>query len=161
MDFENVNISKTTLITVLIIVIILSFLGINLFTIIGYYLNQLILILSPFVLGVLSTLGYTLGTTINTAADVSSSAATTGVDIAKGTAHSVGNLLKSSSSNQESMNLLDNKINNSKKRENFIDNDSSYSCMQNPLSCNKKLLYSNSNNYSFINDPQISLTGHI
>ena len=148
MDFENLNISKTTLIIILVVIFILSFLGINLFIIIGQVLNQLIIILLPFVVNVFSLFGYTLGSTINSAADISSSVATTGVDIAKGTIQSVGNLLKESSSNNvdpEVKDALDSKINkgNKSKNESFINDDTSYSSLQNPISRNKKSLFLN------------------
>jgi hypothetical protein len=165
MDLENLNISKTTLIIILAVIIIISFLGINLFLIIGTLLNKIIELLKPFFVSVFSLFGYTLGSTINSAADISSTAATTGVDIAKGTVQSVGNLLKTSSSNTvdpQVKNALDNKINNDPKKESFIDNDNSYHSLQNPISCNKSnnSLCSKSNNYVLLNDPPISLTGH-
>ena len=78
------------------------------------------------------------------------------MDIAKGTIHSVGNLLKESSSNNvdpEVKNALDSHINkgNKSNNESFINNDNSFSILQNPISCNKKSLFLN-NNYNLLTD---------
>jgi len=81
----------------LLILLIFSFLGINLLIISGNALKTLSGIFGPVVLEVASMLGYSTGHLVNTAADIGGDTAKLGVDIAEGTAHSIGDLLKNAS----------------------------------------------------------------
>lgn len=88
---------KNGIILVLVFLLVLSFLGVNLLTIGGNIIQFFVNLIGPFVNNVLSIFGYTAGSIINVSADVVSDTAKTGIDIAEGTVHSVGNLLRNSS----------------------------------------------------------------
>ncbi len=88
---------KNAIILVLVFLLVLSFLGVNLLIIAGNIVQFFVAIFGPFVNNVLSILGYTAGSIINVSADAVSGTAKTGIDIADGTVHSVGNLLRNSS----------------------------------------------------------------
>jgi len=79
-----------------VILLILSFLGVNILLIIGGFIKWLASLFQPLVDGIWSVFGYTTGNIINKSADAVSNVAKTGIDIADGTAHSIGNLLKDS-----------------------------------------------------------------
>jgi hypothetical protein len=81
----------------LLVVVIFAFLGINLLVISGNAIKQLTDIFGPIVLKVGSMLGYSTGHLVNTTADIGADTAKLGIDIAEGTAQSVGNLLKNAS----------------------------------------------------------------
>jgi hypothetical protein len=88
---------QNTIIIVLLVLFILTFLGINLLIVSGNALKVLAEIFGPVVLNVASMLGYSTGQLVNTTADITADTAKLGVDIAEGTAHSIGNLLKDAS----------------------------------------------------------------
>jgi hypothetical protein len=91
--------NKNTIIILLIFLLILSFLGINLLNIFGDFIQRISNIFGPVFVNFLSLFGYTTGTVINKTADVVADASKTGIDIAEGTAQSVGGLfLKASQS---------------------------------------------------------------
>jgi hypothetical protein len=103
---DGIVVNKSFLITILIVLLILSVLGINLLTVFGNFfqiignLFQVIInIFKPIIIQILSLFGYTTGTVLNATADVVSDTAKTGIDIASGTIQSVGNILKDSSEN--------------------------------------------------------------
>ena len=81
----------------LLVLLIFAFLGINLLVISGDVIKQLVDIFGPIVLNVASMLGYSTGHLVNTTADVTADTAKLGIDIAEGTAQSIGNLLKDAS----------------------------------------------------------------
>jgi hypothetical protein len=87
------DISKNTLIIVLIVVVILSVLGVNIFILFGNALQNVVDIFSPFVSKLLADLGYTSGTLIDRSSDVVADASKVGIDILHGTVESVGDLL--------------------------------------------------------------------
>jgi hypothetical protein len=108
--FSNNNI----IITILVFLLVLSFLGINLLTIVGNFLQTLSNIFAPFFLNILSFLGYSTGTILNKTTDVLSNTAITGIQITDSAIKNVGNLLKESSQGNidtTSKNALDNAIN--------------------------------------------------
>ena len=156
MDFikpqvENINFNKNIIIIFLIILLVLSFLGINIFIIIGNLINIIVQLVGPFLVNILSLFGYTVGSTIETSTDILTNVTKTGIDVAGGTIHSISDLLKNASTNNVDpsiKNVLDNKLNTGSqpatKKEGF-DNDYSFNSLQNPISCNK-------NNWSLIND---------
>jgi len=92
-DFSN----KNTIIIILLVLLILSFLGINLLLSSGEAVKWLADTFGPVVLKVVAMLGYSTGELINDTADVANEIGKTGLDIAEGTAQSIGNLLKNAS----------------------------------------------------------------
>jgi hypothetical protein len=91
--------NKNTIIMLLIFLLILSFLGINLLNISGDIVQRISNIFGPVFVNFLSLFGYTTGTVINKTADVVADASKTGIDIAEGTAQSVGGLFLKASQN--------------------------------------------------------------
>ena len=91
--------NKNTVIMLLIFLLILSFLGINLLNISGDIIQRISNIFGPVFVDFLSLFGYTTGTVINKTADVVADASKTGIDIAEGTAQSVGGLFLKASQN--------------------------------------------------------------
>jgi len=83
---------KNGIIMILIVLLIFSFLGINLLNILGDFIERLVTVFAPFISRVLSTFGYTTGTVISKTADVVGDASKTGIDLAEGAAHSLGDL---------------------------------------------------------------------
>ena len=93
------------LIIVLIIILVLSLLGINVFTIIGNGLQQFINIFNPAISKGLSDLGYASGNVIDKSSDLLADTSKTGIDILNGTVQSVGDLLiKASGDNRGNIN---------------------------------------------------------
>lgn len=139
----GIILSKKFLITVLITLVILSVLGINILTIfgnifqiIGNIFQAIVNIFRPLIIQILSLFGYTTGTVLNTTADVVSKTAKTGIDIASGTIHSVGNILKDTSQNAVDPNAkkqFDNALNVSNIQGNIPDADTSTSHIQGPI----------------------------
>ena len=81
--------TKNLIILVLVLLLILSFLGINLLVYVGRFLELLVNIVRPLVDGLIGFVFYYIGLAINVSADVTADVARTGIDIAEGTAHSV------------------------------------------------------------------------
>ena len=94
---ENGFSSRNNIIIILLLLLFFSFLGINLLIISGNALKTLVEIFGPVVLKVAAMLGYSTGHFVNTTADLSTDAAKLGLDIADGTAHSIGDLMKNAS----------------------------------------------------------------
>lgn len=92
-EFSN----KNTIIIILLVLLILSFLGINLLLSSGQAIKWLADTFGPIVLKVVSMLGYSTGELINDTADVAADISKTSIDVAEGTAQSIGNLLKNAS----------------------------------------------------------------
>ena len=93
MNTTNMFSNKNFIITILVILLILSFLGINLLNIVGNLMEVLVKIFGPLVNQILSIFGYTAGTIIDKGADLGTDVATTGVEIAGGSVQSIGKLL--------------------------------------------------------------------
>lgn len=113
-DNESGYGSKNLLITILTILLVLSFLGINLLHILGNFIQTIIGIFGPLVAQILSVFGYTAGTVIDKSGDIATDVAKTGIDIAGGTVQSVADLLKGVSSgnvNTTAKLQLDNALN--------------------------------------------------
>jgi hypothetical protein len=86
-------VSKNLIIIILASLLVLSFLGVNIF-------QGLIVAIQNLVARILSIFGFYTGLLINSTADVVGDTAKGGVDIAEGTLHSIGNLLQ----NEDNMN---------------------------------------------------------
>lgn len=140
---DGITISKSFLITVLIVLLILSVLGINILTIfgnifqiVGNIFQAIVNIFRPIIIQILSLFGYTTGAVINTTADVVSETAKTGIDIASGSIQSVGNILKDSSKNAVDPNTkkqFDNALNISNIKGSVPELDASNSNIQTPI----------------------------
>ena len=91
---NNLFSNKNLIIIVLVSLLFLSILGINILSIFGNAIQGISNIFGPLVLNILGFFGYTTGTIIDKGADVTSDVAKAGIDIAEGTLHSVGDLLK-------------------------------------------------------------------
>jgi hypothetical protein len=85
--------NKNLLIIVLVFLLIFSFLGINILTILGNFIQTIMTIFGPLITQILSVFGYTTGVIINKSADLASDVTKSGIDIADGTLQSVGDLL--------------------------------------------------------------------
>ena len=136
----NVFSTQNVLIIILSVLLIFSFLGINLLFIFGNIIQTIIAIFGPLVAQILSIFGYTAGTLINKTADIAGDTAKTGIDIAEGTVHSVGNILKDASQgnvNWQAKTSLDNALNNSGISMASPAPDSSENPIQNPIATNK------------------------
>ena len=94
---STLGIQNQTIIVILLVLLGLSFLGINILTIAGNIVESIISIVGPIITQILSIFGYTTGSVINKTADVVGDVAKTGVDIAEGSLQSVGNILKDAS----------------------------------------------------------------
>jgi hypothetical protein len=88
---------KNILIMVLVGLLILSFIGFNLLAFSGNILQSIANVFGPVFVKVASMFGYSAGELVNTTSSVAADAAKLGVDIAEGTAHSIGDLLKAAS----------------------------------------------------------------
>lgn len=85
--------NKNAIIIFLLVLVILSLIGINLLQITGTIIDDIIGPLVPAFQDLLSMIGFTAGGIINGSADVVAGTAEFGIDIAKGTTHSIGDLL--------------------------------------------------------------------
>lgn len=116
--------NKNILIMVLSVLLIFSFLGVNLLSIFGNWVQTIINIFGPLFSQILSVFGYTAGTVINKSADLVTDVAKSGIDIAGGTIQSVGGLLKDASDDNidsKAKSQLDAAV-NSKDLDNKINN---------------------------------------
>ena len=93
MDFFSVFDFKTLLILLLLFVLLFSYLGINILTILGDSMERFVDFISPMVTEFLVLTGYSTGSVINKTADVVSDTAKETIDIAEGAVQNVGNLL--------------------------------------------------------------------
>lgn len=103
---------KNIIIICLVVVLFLSLLGINVFTIFGNVLQHITNVFNPVVSKGLSDLGYASGTVIDKSSDVLADSSKLGIDIAHDTIQSVGELLvKASGKNGDSNSNIDDAIN--------------------------------------------------
>lgn len=113
MDFEPINQTKATfeqytadssnknvIIGVLIVIVVLSLLGINIFSFVGDVLQHFINVFSPAFSNALTGFGRVSGIAINKSSDIIADTSKTGIDILNGTVQSVGDLLIKSGNNQ-------------------------------------------------------------
>jgi hypothetical protein len=93
---QSYGFSKDFIIMILIIVLVLSVLGINIFLLFGMIIQYIVYLITP----LLSIFGYTTGSIINTTSELAGDASHFGIDIAEGTVQDVGNLLIATSDPQ-------------------------------------------------------------
>jgi hypothetical protein len=103
---NNVNSSpslfsdKNTLIVILLCLLLLSFLGINLLKNMGDFFQFILNGIAYFLKPLFSDVSFITGTVIDTSSDIVADASKTGIDIAHGTVHSVGDLFIRASGNE-------------------------------------------------------------
>jgi hypothetical protein len=85
---------------VLVVLLVLSFVGINLLTVSGNVVDGIAKLFGPVFANLLSMVGYSGGELLNNASDAVASTAKFGIDVANGTVHSVGNLMKGAATTQ-------------------------------------------------------------
>ena len=86
--------NKNVIIMILCGLLIMSFLGMNLFLWVGIVVQFIAQKVGILIATILGWIGFYTGAAINTSADVVADTAKAGIDIAEGTVHSVGNLLQ-------------------------------------------------------------------
>jgi hypothetical protein len=91
--FTSLFSNKNVIIIILLILVILSLIGINLLKILGFIVSDITDPLVPAFTDLLSMIGFSVGSIINGSADVVAGTTELGIDIAKGTTHSIGDLL--------------------------------------------------------------------
>ena len=91
--FTGLFSDKNTIIIVLLILVILSLIGINLLAFAGKLVEDITTPLVPAFSDLVSLIGFSAGNVIKGSADVVAGTADLGIDIAKGTTHSIGDLL--------------------------------------------------------------------
>ena len=85
--------NKNAIIIALLVLLILSLIGINLLLILGNAVSSIIDPIVPAINSLLGMIGFTTGQIINNSADLVANTADVGIDIAKGTTRSIGDLL--------------------------------------------------------------------
>jgi hypothetical protein len=135
---SNTFSDKNGIIMILILLLIFSFLGINLLNIFGDFIQRLVTVFAPFVSRVLMTFGYTTGTVIDKTADTVADVSKTGIDIAEGAAHSLGDLFIKASKGGEPSIDIDKTINQpDKKNESEPTPDATTNPIQKPITSGK------------------------
>jgi hypothetical protein len=92
-NFTSLFSNKNVIIIILLVLVIFSLIGINLLSFSGAIVSNVAEPLVPFFKGLLSMIGFTTGQLIKGSADLVADTADVGIDIAKGTTHSIGDLL--------------------------------------------------------------------
>jgi hypothetical protein len=110
---EDVFSNKNAIIFVLCLLLFAGSIGVDFIRIIIHFLESVSLFLLNILYYILGLLGYSTGSVINKTADVLGDSAKFGVDIAEGTAHNIGNILKNTP-NQN----IDNAINRAQPNKN-------------------------------------------
>lgn len=99
---QSSNPTKNIIITILLILLVFSLLGINLLNVFGNFFQVVIDFFNPVVSKALADLGYSSGNVIGQTSDLVADASKQGIDVLNGTLHSVGDLLiKASNQNGE------------------------------------------------------------
>ena len=134
-DEKSFGMSNQFIIIALLILLSLSFLGINIFIIIGNLIESFLKIVGPIVTQILSIFGYTTGTALNKGADVAGNVAKTGVDLAEGSIQSVGNILRDASRsnvNPSAVSGLDSALNTNANTNTSVSFGSSFGSYKEP-----------------------------
>jgi hypothetical protein len=148
----NMFSGKNMVIVMLTVLLVLSFLGINLLASMGNLLQTISNVFGPLFTQILSVFGYTAGTVIDKSTDVVTDVAKSGIDLAGDTIQSAAELLKDASRGNvavDAVNQLDNSfkygksssldsaINNSKPGMNQPVPDASVDPIQKPITAGK------------------------
>lgn len=137
---STLGIDNNVIIIVLLILLSLSFLGINILTILGNLLKSIVDIIQPLIAQILSIFGYTTGTVISKTADIVGDVAKTSVDIAEGSLQSVGTVLKDASRpnvDSAATNRLDNALNTNITSSSQVSPTPGESPIQKPIASGK------------------------
>ena len=130
---------QNIIIVILSILLIFSFLGINILDILSNIIKLIIKIFSPLVTELLSILGYTSGSIINKTADVAADVGKGAIDIGEGAVQGVGYLLIKASRkvvDSEAANQLDSVLSiDDKNANNLVDDPEDP--IQKPISSSK------------------------
>ena len=130
---------QNIIIVILSILLIFSFLGINILDILSNIIKLIIKIFSPLVTELLSILGYTSGSIINKTADVAADVGKGAIDIGEGAIQGVGDLLIKASRkgvDSEAANQLDSVLSiDDKNANNLVDDPEDP--IQKPISSSK------------------------
>lgn len=130
---------QNIIIVILSILLIFSFLGINILDILSNIIKLIIKIFSPLVTELLSILGYTSGSIINKTADVAADVGKGAIDIGEGAVQGVGDLLIKASRkgvDNEAANQLDSVLSiDDKNANNLVDDPEDP--IQKPISSSK------------------------
>ena len=130
---------QNIIIVILSILLIFSFLGINILDILSNIIKLIIKIFSPLVTELLSILGYTSGSIINKTADVAADVGKGAIDIGEGAVQGVGDLLIKASRkgvDDEAANQLDSVLSiDDKNANNLVDDPEDP--IQKPISSSK------------------------
>jgi hypothetical protein len=128
--------NKTVIIIILCVIILLILLNYR----IGNIFRNIAAMVYNFIMKILAFFGFVSGTVINVTADVTSDVARTGIDIAEGTLHSVGNILTGKQQDQSQLPDLDKKLNTStigQQNAQIPSPDTTENPIQNPISQDK------------------------
>jgi hypothetical protein len=139
-ESESMWSPKNVVIMVLVVLLLLSFLGINLLDILSNFIKLLIKLFGPIVSQILALLGYTTGTVLNKSADVVSDVSKEVIDIAEGTVQNVGDLMiKASKANVDygAKSELDQALNMRMSNTQYPNSDIAENPIQKPISSNK------------------------
>tara|TARA_Y100000389_G_C17382828_1_gene475323 strand:+ start:540 stop:1103 length:564 start_codon:yes stop_codon:yes gene_type:complete len=131
--------NKNFIISTLVFLLILSFLGINILQIVGNLMETLIKIFGPLITQILSIFGYTAGTVIDKTAVIATDVATAGIEIAGDSVQTVGTLLKDVSRKNVDLDArleLDNSLNR-QENSSYPNDDYSENPIQKPITSNK------------------------
>lgn len=129
------------IIFLLVVLLIFSSLGINIFIVIGNFFQTIVNLFGPLISQLLSIFGYTAGTIIDKSADILTDTTKAGVEIAGGAVHSVGDLLKDASRaniDPKARNQLDRTINSSGIQFREPKADTTTNPIQNPITSGKQ-----------------------
>ena len=116
-DKMNMFSGKNLVIVILTVLLVLSFLGINMLTSLGNLLQVISNIFGPLIAQILSVFGYTAGAVIDTSTDIVTDVAKSGIDLAGDTIQSAAGLLKDASRGNvahDAVRQLDNPFNRDK-----------------------------------------------
>ena len=136
----NMFSGKNMVIVVLTVLLVLSFLGINLLASMGNILQTISNIFGPLFTQILSIFGYTAGTVIDKSTDIVTGVAKSGIDLTGDTIQSAAGLLKDASRGNvdtSAVNQLDRTINSSKNGLNHPVPDDSVDPIQKPIAAGK------------------------
>ena len=135
---EDVFSNKNAIIVFLTILLIFSFLGINIIKNIGDLLQHIVNTILFFIRPLLSDVTFITGSAIDNTGDLVADASKTGIDIANGTVDSVGKLLIKASGHELAGKDIDQAINRSTiKLPPTPKPDSTTNPIQNPISTTK------------------------
>jgi hypothetical protein len=136
----NMFSGKNMVIVVLTVLLVLSFLGINMLAYMGNMLQTISNIFGPLFTQILSIFGYTAGTVIDKSTGIVTDVAKSGIDLTGDTIQSAAGLLKDASRGQvdaTAVNQLDRSINSSKPGTNQPVPDASVDPIQKPITAGK------------------------